>query len=184
MRKADKWNLLLVNYENPMPKGYIYNLVSLKNGECVDKRVYKHLINMIKHAEKDNVFMSVTWGYRSETVQTYLFKLDLLEKEGNGLTPEEAMTETKKYVASPTESEHHSGLAVDIDPIEGRSTLDEVYDWLSENAYKFGFVLRYPEDKTDITKICFEPWHYRFVGKKEAKEMHQRKICLEEYLAE
>lgn len=58
----------------------------------------------------------------------------------------------------------------------------EVYNWLAENSYKYGFILRYPADKTDITGISYEPWHYRFVGLKAAKEIYDQRICLEEYL--
>ena len=81
-------------------------------------------------------------------------------------------------------SEHQLGLAVDINGDELHSSNDEVYSWLAENAYKYGFILRYPEGKSDITGIEYEPWHYRYVGKEAAAEIFSRSICLEEYLTQ
>ena len=66
-------------------------------------------------------------------------------------------------------------------PIEGKSTEAEVFAWLAENAWRYGFILRYPKDKTEITKIGFEPWHYRYVGKEHAKKIFDAGICFEEY---
>ena len=85
-------------------------------------------------------------------------------------------------MAEPGTSEHELGLAIDINADLDRSTSDEVYGWLAQNAWKYGFVLRYPADKTDITGIDYEPWHYRYVGQEAAKEMHKKGLCLEEYL--
>ena len=104
-----------------------------------------------------------------------------------GYSEDEAKIEAGRLVAVPGTSEHQLGLALDIVDISYQ-ILDEKQEdtpaqqWLLENSWKYGFILRYPKDKTDITKISYEPWHYRYVGEKAAKEIFDRKICLEEYL--
>ena len=85
-------------------------------------------------------------------------------------------------MALPGTSEHELGLAVDINADNVNSTGQEVYDWLLQNAWRYGFIQRYPADKTDITGISNEPWHYRYVGLEAAEEITQQGICLEEYL--
>lgn len=88
----------------------------------------------------------------------------------------------EKYVAIPDTSEHQLGLSVDINADTDKCSSEKVYQWLDENAYKYGFVKCYPEDKTDITGISNEPWHYRYVGTTVAKIMKEENLCLEEYL--
>lgn len=88
----------------------------------------------------------------------------------------------EKYVAIPDTSEHQLGLSVDINADTDKCSSEKVYQWLDENAYKYGFVKRYPEDKTDITGISNEPWHYRYVGTTVAKIMKEENLCLEECL--
>ena len=90
------------------------------------------------------------------------------------------------YSARPGESEHQTGLSCDLHNLSQASTEfkdQPVYGWLSENAWKFGFILRFPEDKTEITGYSFEPWHYRFVGRRVAWQIKNAGQCLEEYLA-
>lgn len=100
---------------------------------------------------------------------------------------EDAKLEAGKIVAVPGTSEHQLGLAVDIVD-KYNQVLDEnqentaVQKWLMENCWKYGFILRYPNDKSSITGIMYEPWHYRYVGDAAAKEIYQQGICLEEYL--
>lgn len=88
----------------------------------------------------------------------------------------------ENIVAPVGSSEHELGIAVDIIADKSRSDNETVYNWLAENAYKYGFIQRYPSNKTDITGIDYEPWHYRYVGKKAAAEIYEQGICLEEYL--
>ena len=87
-----------------------------------------------------------------------------------------------EWVALPGTSEHQLGLAVDINADTSKCSRDDVYNWLLENSYKYGFIQRYPSGKTSITGVANEPWHYRYVGKKAAEEIHQSGMCLEEYV--
>ena len=103
------------------------------------------------------------------------------------LTQEEAEAIVQTYSAVPGESEHHSGLCVDfisstMSDLDETFADNEAYDWLLANAWKFGFILRYPKDKVDITEYSFEPWHWRFVGRDAALEMLRTGECFEEYL--
>lgn len=86
-------------------------------------------------------------------------------------------------VAIPGTSEHQLGIAVDINADKAHSSNQEVYVWLADNAYKYGFILRYPLGKEKITGTAYEAWHYRYVGKEAAEEIYSKQICLEEYLS-
>ncbi len=129
----------------------------------------------------------VTSAYRDYAYQSALFNTYLNREMATGLSQKEAREKVLTYSAEPGTSEHQTGLAVDL-MTASMTELDEsfashaVYEWLSENAWKFGFVLRFPADKTAITGYAFEPWHYRFVGRTAAREMHTNALCLEEYL--
>ena len=135
-----------------------------------------------------NVF--VTSAYRSYSYQNTIFENYITQEQKSGsLTREQAMEKVLRYSAYPGTSEHQTGLCVDL-MTHNMSDLDEsfadepVYDWLLENAWKFGFILRFPADKTDITGYDFEPWHYRFVGRTDAYAIASSGLCLEEYLAD
>jgi D-alanyl-D-alanine carboxypeptidase len=115
-------------------------------------------------------------------VDTYTNKE--LDKNPN-LSREQAETIVLTYSTRPGTSEHQTGLAVDMATDDSFSTdfqYTDHYKWLMENAWKFGFILRFPADKTDITTIQFEPWHWRFVGRYHAKKIHDAGVCLEEYM--
>ena len=104
-----------------------------------------------------------------------------------GYTPLDAYDETKKSVAVPGTSEHATGLALDITSAD-YAQLDDAQantaeaKWFAENCWKYGFILRYPPEKSDVTGIIYEPWHYRYVGKDAAKEITESGMTLEEYL--
>ena len=133
--------------------------------------------------------IKVTSAYRSYSYQSSLFNTyvsDEMTKDPK-LSLKEAEAIVATYSALPGTSEHHSGLCLDL--INQKTmTLDEtfadepVYAWLCENAWKFGFILRYPKDKTEITGYTYEPWHYRYVGRYHAAQIHAKGLCLEEYL--
>lgn len=133
--------------------------------------------------------MQVNSGYRTYSYQSMLFATyttSEMEKNPN-LSREEAEAIVLTYSMRAGTSEHQTGLAVDMAIDESFSTdfqYTEQYQWLAENAWKFGFILRFPEDKTDITGVQFEPWHWRFVGRYHAKKIHDSALCLEEYIAQ
>ena len=135
--------------------------------------------------------LGVTSGYRSYNTQEWLFNyyVEQRMKEHPDWTEEEAIAYVKLSSCPPGTSEHQTGLCVDMHnwPSADRDkakdfAASEAGKWLQENCYKFGFVLRFPEDKTDITGIEGEVWHYRYVGKEAAREIYEQGVCLEEYL--
>ena len=155
----------------------------------------------------------VTSGYRTYDYQTMLFNNYLqyeqstlsadayaclgadyiqetyLENGKSGLNPADALRVVKSYSAEPGKSEHQTGLCVDFITSEMNGSLTvafedtEAFAWLSKNAYKFGFILRYPKEKEEVTGYTYEPWHYRFVGREAATDIHYGGLTLEEYLA-
>lgn len=184
----DLWNLLLVNPWNKIPDNFSVELTQLKNGHSVDKRAYPDLQEMMDDARAQGLSPIICSSYRTNEKQKTLFNRQVSEYVSMGYSEIEAENEAAKWVAVPGTSEHQTGLAVDIVALDYQ-ILDENQEnteeqkWLMENAYKYGFILRYPIDKSEITGINYEPWHYRYVGKEAAKEIFERKICLEEYLA-
>ena len=176
------WNLILVNKDNPVPDDYTVNLTDLSNGKQVDTRIYPALQKMFDDARSSGIDLFVREGYRTREEQQQIMDERIQEYQDQGCTYEEAEERAREYVAVPGTSEHELGISVDINADSNVSSDEEVYSWLYDNAYKYGFVKRYPEDKTDITGINNEPWHYRFVGQKAALEMQEKDMCLEEYL--
>ena len=152
-----------------------------KNAEMALEAMFKEM----RAQGFNNVF--VTSAYRSYSYQSSLFNTYNDNEMAKGLSYEKAKEKVLTYSAYPGTSEHHTGLSVDL-MTNSMSDLDEsfandpVYPWLLENAWKFGFILRYPQDKTHITGYSFEPWHYRFVGREHAFKIYSKGLCLEEYL--
>ena len=114
--------------------------------------------------------------------QVWHEKIDELKEQG--YSNSEAKTEARRWVSVVGYSEHQTGLAVDINADGVNSTGNQVYKWLEKNAWQYGFILRYPSDKEDVTGTAYEPWHYRYVGKNAAEEIYHQGICLEEYITE
>ncbi|MBQ9766347.1 MAG: D-alanyl-D-alanine carboxypeptidase family protein [Lachnospiraceae bacterium] len=177
------WELRLVNYQNTMPEGYQVPLSSV-NGFKVDSRMAQSLRNMIKAAKKDGVTLRITSAYRTLATQKRLYDNGLSKRLAAGMSYEDALAERNLYNAEPGKSEHNLGLAIDF--IAGY-TLDETFatsaqaKWLDEHAHEYGFILRYEADKVDITKIAYEPWHYRYVGVEAATVIKASGVALEEY---
>ena len=142
------------------------------------KEAAEQLEKMFADAKSQGVFLTAISGYRS-----YDYQKMLLEREIAQFGEEKAVM----AVAPPGQSEHQSGLAMDISSESNNFQVNiEFADtkegkWLAENGYKYGFVLRYPKDKVDITQYQFEPWHYRYVGEEAAKVIHENNWTLEEY---
>lgn len=176
------WELTLVNADHPIPADYQAELTTLSNGEQVDSRIYPDLQNMFDDARAQGLGLFVRAGYRTETEQQRLLEEKTAAYEDEGYSPSEAEALARDWVALPGTSEHQLGLAVDINADTEISDDQTVYDWLRENAWRYGFVLRYPPDKTNLTGIANEPWHFRYVGKTAAAEMYEKNLCLEEYI--
>ena len=136
---------------------------------------------------KTKITLSVTLGYVSYNDQAAKFENEVSKLMRNDETLSRKMAEdiAETTVSRPGKDEHQSGLSADIHNCASNSLSfknSEAYIWLKENSWKFGFILRYPEDKTEITGVQFEPWHYIYVGRYHAKEMVERNLCLEEYI--
>lgn len=179
LEDAAPWELRLVNSQHPIPEGYTVKLKEMPGGEQVDERIYAPLTEMLEAAREGNWGEAprVISGYRTQEVQQGFFDDKVWQYQNEGYSEEEAKAEAGKWVALPGHSEHQLGLAVDL---EGETY--DVFSWLQENSYKYGFIFRYPGDKTDITGTAEEVWHYRYVGKEAAAEMFEQGLCLEEYV--
>ena len=181
------WKLILVNSTHILPDDFSVKLSYVNSTYQADARIADIVKSMISAAKNDGVSLVICSAYRSVASQTRLFNNKVSYYKNQGYSDVNARAVSATIVAVPKTSEHHTGLALDI-VTKSYTSLDSGFDkttafrWLSENAYKYGFINRYPKDKTDITKISYEPWHYRYVGTTAAKEIRDRKICLEEYL--
>jgi len=176
------WNLILVNRNSYIPDDYKVELTELSNGEKVDSRIYPELQEMFNDARAQGYGLFVREGYRTQEEQQQLLDEKIEAYENEGKSKSEAKKLAEQWVAIPGTSEHQLGIAVDINADTTKSSSDDVYSWLAENAHKYGFIKRYPSDKTDITGVINEPWHYRYVGKEAALEIYSQGMCLEEYI--
>lgn len=143
--------------------------------------------NQLTVNQKSGYPLSVMSAYRSYAYQSSLFShyTDNEMARNPALTREQAEAITVTYSNRPGTSEHQLGLCVDMHDLSGADVSfknSASYPWLRENAWKFGFILRYPEDKVSETAVSFEPWHYRYVGRYHAKKIHDAGLCLEEYI--
>ena len=176
------WNLILVNRDSYIPDDYQVEFTELSNGKKVDSKIYPELQEMFNDARAQGYGLFVREGYRTQEEQQLLLDEKIEAYENEGKSKSEAKKLAEQWVAIPGTSEHQLGIAVDINADTTRSLSDDVYSWLAENAHKYGFIKRYPSDKTDITGVINEPWHYRYVGKEAALEIYSQGICLEEYI--
>ena len=178
---SEEWNLIVVNRWNELPEDYEVELTELSNGQMVDSRIYPYLQEMFDAARTEDVYPVVREGYRTAEEQQEILDDKIQTYINQGYSQSRAEKTAKEWVALPGTSEHQLGIAVDINADNSKCSNEEVYAWLAENAYKYGFILRYPMGKQEITGTSYEPWHYRYVGIEAAKEIYERGICLEEY---
>ena len=177
------WNLILVNQDYKIPKSWNVELTELANGQSVDSRIYPDLQKMFDDMRAQGVSPVVASGYRTSEKQQALMNDKVETFLSKGYSRADAKAEAKMWVAKVGYSEHQTGLAVDINADGVNSTGEQVYTWLANNAWKYGFILRYPENKVDITKTDYEPWHYRSVGVEAAAKIQEKGLCLEEYIS-
>ncbi|HGF7798949.1 D-alanyl-D-alanine carboxypeptidase DdcY [Enterococcus faecium] len=180
--ERDSWNLLLVNAKHKIPQGYTVELQKLSNDQAVDKRIYPDLQLMLDAARAEGIYPKIVSSFRTTEDQEKIMEDKIAAFQEKGYSNQKAKEEAAKWVAAPGTCEHELGLAVDINAESSISTDKEVYEWLADNAYQYGFILRYPSNKVHITGVGYEPWHYRYVGKKAAKKITEAGITLEEYL--
>lgn len=190
------WAMFLVNSKNPVSEEYCNGIETAFIYESwreyyMDTRMAEYMKQMLKAASEDGHQLIVVSAYRSVEYQQNNFDKSVQDRMDNrGMTYEEAYADTLKEVQLPGYSEHNAGVAADIMSDECIDMDDDsfkntkAYAWLQEHAADYGFVLRYPEGKQDITGIIYEPWHYRFVGVYYAKLLTDRGITMEEYFEE
>lgn len=184
----DAWKLRLVNPQHSLPENYSITLTELRSGQSVDERAYPDLQQMMDDCRAAGLKPLICSSFRTWKAQEQLYNKKVNRLMQQGYSSEDAKTEAARVVAVPGTSEHQLGLALDIVDTDNQnldSTQENtpVQKWLMENSWKYGYILRYPEDKSDITGIIYEPWHYRYVGIEAAKEIYEGGLCLEEYLS-
>lgn len=183
----EAWNYILVNDTHPLSQSFQPMLAETRNGKQVDKRIKYQLEKMLDAAGEDGYELVVCSAYRNFSKQEELVDNSIRKYMKKGLDYETAFFNTKWQLEMTGCSEHHLGLAVDIVGVDYQS-LDEKQadteeaEWLKEHAYEYGFILRYPKDKEDITGIIQESWHFRYVGIEAATFMWENNLCLEEFL--
>ena len=185
--KTTDWNLILVNKNNSIPQNYTVNLKKIEYSHSVDERIAEQLTNMLSDARNQGLNPVICSSYRTQQKQERLYKNKVNEYIWDGYDKETAEDLASYWVAIPGTGEHQTGLAVDIvsskyQILDEKQEQTKEQQWLMENSYKYGFILRYPTEKKDITMINYEPWHYRYVGIENATYIKEHNICLEEYI--
>jgi D-alanyl-D-alanine carboxypeptidase len=168
-----KW-VLFCNPWNPVPIDFETKLVTIERYRF-DSVGRDSLQTMMDACREAGLSVSINNTYRSKTTQQIMWNESVNKFMAQGMTKEEAEAETGKSTAIPGHSEHQTGLAVDL------NGPNETYAWLAENCWEYGFILRYPDNKIEITGIIYEPWHFRYVGTELSLELKELGITMEEY---
>ncbi len=181
------WNLVLVNRWNYLPEGHVPNLAVVTGSYKLDERCVSAAKQMLADCRAAGNIPVVCSAFRSESQQASLFESSVQKKMAQGYSKEMAIDATQLSIAIPRTSEHQLGLALDIvdasnKNLNGTQEGTATSRWLHDNCWQYGFIVRYPSDKTDITGIIYEPWHYRYVGIEASSSLRQSGLCLEEYL--
>ena len=185
-----EWNLILINAENPLPEDYTFELTSINEYFSFDSRAVEALNEFLAAGRAAGHDLQIVSTYRTTERSAYLYERKTNEYIAAGYEASIAAIEAARWVAPPFQSEHNAALAIDVvsfDYYMYYSDLMHEFDefpaftWLVENCAEYGFIMRYPEDKQDITGITYEPWHYRYVGVEHAQKMQELDMCLEEY---
>lgn len=182
-KKIEDWKLILVNYEHELPEDFEIDLTSIDKYRKFDTRAIGELNLLLADMKKAGICnVWVQSAYRSVEHQRDLFYNKVKEYQKQGKTKEEAETLTMQTINKPGTSEHNLGLAVDFNYVDNSFDTTQGFAWLQENAENYGFILRYQKEKETITKVDYEPWHWRYVGVENAKKMNELGMCLEEYI--
>lgn len=185
------WNLVLVNPWQALPEDFEPELVQVDNEQWIAERIESAWNNWKEAALEAGHRLFLASGYRTVERQENNFNNQLEAYLNEGMSEEEARNRTMDYLTEPGHSEHHTGLALDIvdeEWIVAGNGLTTEYDtqasqqWMTETMADFGFILRYPEGKEEVTGIQYESWHFRYVGEENAQFMVEHDLVLEEYI--
>lgn len=194
---------MLLNREYELPLDFKWDLVYWNNGKsvdamslnsanydkvcAVDRAAYQPLKDLFAAAKAAGVPLQMVSAYRSISLQDRLFNSLVVQNQKNGMSLQNAINKANTQRTFTGTSEHNTGYGFDL--LEaGNYYLSEAFEktaqfkWLQKNAENYGFILRYPKDKTEVTGIMYEPWHYRYVGVEAAKEINALGLCFEEYI--
>ena len=177
----ESWKLLLVNADHPLPEDYSVTLKALRNNQFVDERIYPELQKMFDDARAVGIYPLINESFRTGERQQQIMDKYIASYEASGLSHDAAVKKAREIVALPGTSEHQLGLALDI-IAEYDADSTATWNWLRDNCWRYGFILRYPADKVEITGISYEPWHFRYVGVPTAQEITEQGLALEEYV--
>ncbi|MGN1316204.1 MAG: D-alanyl-D-alanine carboxypeptidase family protein [Acutalibacteraceae bacterium] len=179
----EKWYLTLVNSSYRIPDTYEPDLVYVcGSGERLDRKVAEHYEEMYNAAKAEGINLTPCSGYRSYELQERNYNNKISFFESQGYSYEDAKVKAATIIMPPGSSEHNLGYAMDIVCVDEWFEDTAEFKWLTENAADYGFIMRYPKDKQDITKVIYEPWHWRYVGVELAKELKASGLVLEEYM--
>lgn len=177
----DSFNLVLVNSKNKLPDSFTVNLTEV-DGVQVEERVALYLQKMLDAAEEDGVDLQVKSGYVSGEVQAQRYEKKLNQLLQSGLSRKKAENQAQLLVGESGYNEFQTGMAVVLSTSEEGAFQDTAaYRWMIANGIRYGFILRYPENKTTYTQRQFDSDHFRFVGVKHATRMRELEMSLEEY---
>jgi len=181
------WKLLLINKQHTIPEEYEFTLGTIKGSMRCDERIIEPLTQMFAAAKADGINLVVRSPYRDMARQEYLFERKVKNFQTTGMSYMDAYKKASITVTVPGASEHQVGLAVDITSdtytmLEVGFADTEGGKWLAEHSWEYGFILRYPLGKEEITGIQFEPWHFRYVGVDAAEVITKQNITLEEFI--
>lgn len=183
------WYLTLVNPTHSLPEDYAMETEPIYNTLHFDTRAVEALRDMLAGCEAAGLQPWVCSAFRTQETQEKLFQNKVNEFRALGYNDDSATQAAGRIVAVPGTSEHQLGLAADIvdathQVLDESQERTEVQKWLMEHCWEYGFILRYPSDKSELTGIIYEPWHYRYVGLEDAKAITESGLCLEEYLSQ
>ncbi len=186
----DSWELRLVNKWNTISDADAPELVNISeayawaNDKRFDARAIDAITALCEAAHKDGAKLYIISAYRTDATQQRLFNKEVNDvmKDNPSLSEEDAKVKAATEVARPGTSEHQLGLAVDFNSVNQNFEDTKEFAWLQAHAHEYGFIMRYPKDKQDITAVIYEPWHYRYVGIEYAKMIKESGLCLEEFV--
>lgn len=177
---VSSWEYILANPTHDIGD-YVPKLTCVENEHYVDSRIAESLNEFIAAGRAAGYSVCINSSYRDYTTQQYLYERKVAQCNGDRVA-------AARIVAPPGTSEHQTGLCCDIADkfyaVKDASLENsDTYQWMYAHCAEYGFILRYPKDKEEITEIMYEPWHFRYVGKEAAKYIMEHGLCLEEFLS-